>query len=239
MDKLQSRLSKQKQRDAIFELMKPESRLSLFTREFLPSEEHNSMSSAISLGFPSSSPFAGISTGIQSSQRNFAFGLTPMVVSHAVQRFQFLLERRLKSVGRGTPLDGNCLYHAVVQAQNGGEVDHDAAAKLRELAVNWALNPANLPTLAQNAFDHGAGIDELIDTLSTNGDWSGDPGDLTAQGNALGKVKPKISPERAPHFVATKRQRIKSLRPFRARSSQLVTQGAALGYHIAPRWGLI
>jgi hypothetical protein len=29
---------------------------------------------------------------------------------------------------------------------------------------------------------------------------------VTAQGNALGKLKPKISPERAPHFVATKRK---------------------------------
>jgi hypothetical protein len=32
---------------------------------------------------------------------------------------------------------------------------------------------------------------------------------------------------------------MKSLRPFRAESSQLVTQGVALGYHIAPRWGLV
>jgi hypothetical protein len=61
---------------------------------------------------------------------------------------------------------------------------------------------------------------------------------VTAQGNALGTLKPKISPERAPHFVATKRKRIKSLRPCRAESSQFLTQGVALGYHITPRWGL-
>jgi hypothetical protein len=35
---------------------------------------------------------------------------------------------------------------------------------------------------------------------------------VTAQGNALGELMPKVSPERAPHFVATKRKRIKSLR---------------------------
>jgi hypothetical protein len=68
---------------------------------------------------------------------------------------------------------------------------------------------------------------------------SGDSPNTINLGNALGKLKPKISPERAQHFVATKRKRIKLLHPFRARSSQTFTQGVALGYHIAPRWGLV
>lgn len=161
----------------LFELLDPRSTFS--ASSFLPSQPYNKMSSAISLNFPSDSPFSGKSTGIQSNQRSFAFGLTPMVVSQEVQRYQFLLERMLKRVNRGTPLDGNCLYHAVVQTQNGGVVDHTAAANLRALAVDWALSPANLPTVAQYAFDHGVTLDDLISTLSTNGDWSGDPGDLT------------------------------------------------------------
>jgi hypothetical protein len=35
---------------------------------------------------------------------------------------------------------------------------------------------------------------------------SGDSPNTINLGNALGKFKPKISPERAPHFVATKRK---------------------------------
>jgi len=151
----------------------------LANQSYMPKRTTNLMSSALSTSF-GAGPFSSYSTGIQPSQKMFAFGATALILSQAKLRLladQLILG--LKSIGNGTPMDGNCLYHAIIQVGNGGQVDDDRAAGLRQETVTWALN--NLDLVSQYAFDHGVDIDNLIDTLSKSGNWAGTAGDLTPQ----------------------------------------------------------
>lgn len=171
---------------ALRALSDPSSKLS--RSAFMPTRAYNQMSSAISTPFPKGGPFEDLSTGIQPSQKGMVFGITAMGPQLATTRFSLLLRTLLARLGDGTPLDGNCLYHAVHQARSGGVVSNDAAALLRQQAVAWALDDTNLPVVAEYAFTHSVSLDALVDTLSRNGAWGGPAGDLAPRilASALG-----------------------------------------------------
>ena len=95
-----------------------------------------------------------------------------------LKRKAALISDCLSRIDRGTPMDGNCLYHALIQAQNGGHVDANAAATLRQFAVEWVLRDENLGLVSEYAFNHGVWIDDLVGTLAQNGNWAGQAGDL-------------------------------------------------------------
>lgn len=141
----------------------------------LGNKKANSMGYNISA--PLAGPFAGINAGISphhqlAAAREMALS-TPQL---HLGRYLALLTVELGR-GRGTPMDGNCLYHAVNQVR-GGTADLASAAALRQQVVNWALAPANLSAVTQYASEHGVGIDDLIATLVRNGNWRGAAGDL-------------------------------------------------------------
>lgn len=146
----------------------------------MPFRAKNAMSLAISRPFPEDGPFAGMSTGIQPSQKTLAFGLTSMQSSIEISKLALLLQAFMQAaLGRGTPMDGNCLYHAVYQASNGNVAANLAeAAKLRQTTVNWVLNGANLPLVARFAYNNGTSIDDLVDIISSDRGWAGNAGDL-------------------------------------------------------------
>lgn len=176
----------QRLHSALRALSDPSSKLSRST--FMPTRTYNQMSSAISTPFPKGGPFEDLSTGIQPSQKGMVFGITAMGPELATTRFSLLLKTLLARLGDGTPLDGNCLYHAVHQARSGGVVSNEAAVLLRQQAVAWVLDDANLPVVSEYAFTHGVSIDALVDTLSRNGAWGGPAGDLAPRilASALG-----------------------------------------------------
>ncbi|APR75969.1 Hypothetical protein A7982_01316 [Minicystis rosea] len=146
--------------------------------EFMPNMDHNQMSAALSTSFPKGSAFEGMAAGVQPGQKGAFFQSVAMAVPHAIELISVLASHLLPRIHRGTPMDGNCLYHAIVQAQNGGHVNANAAATLRQRAVEWVLNGRNLGLVSEYAFNHGVSIDELIGTLAQDGNWAGDAGDL-------------------------------------------------------------
>lgn len=88
-----------------------------------------------------------------------------------------MAKTRLERIGGGTPLDGNCLYHAVNSCL--GEAQNEEQAKaLRDRVVAWALDDQNLPIVVEWAYDHGVDIDELVLCIGRNGNWQGNAGDL-------------------------------------------------------------
>ena len=77
----------------------------------------------------------------------------------------------------GTPIDGNCLYHAVNQARGVPEPGLAAAsADLRRRVTEYILS--HLDTVANYAEENGVEINDLLDCVSRNGNWAGDEGDL-------------------------------------------------------------
>ncbi len=143
----------------------------------------NLMSSAISTPF--SGPFEGLSVGLQPSEKGFA-GFSASLSNPRDQFFRLL--SFLKFSMGGTPLDGNCLYHAVNQARGFGD-SLDAARGLRAIVVEWAMSPDHLGAVVDYAHGHGVDFGVLINTLQRNGNWQGPAGDLAPRmvASALGR----------------------------------------------------
>jgi hypothetical protein len=86
-----------------------------------------------------------------------------------------------------TAMDGNCFYHAL-NVGFGGETSIEAAKGTRSLALEWMVDEANLATVADYAHANGVELDDLMETIATTGNWSGDAGDLVPRvlASALG-----------------------------------------------------
>ncbi len=159
----------------------PEVDLPTEVKKKLPTGK-NIMSPSISKPFhePPDADESGwqVTTGVQPSQKNMAFYAAAGALDKQLSRLQLIMTVMLERVGSVTPMDGNCLYHAIIQSQSDppGTVNNEAAQAMRNLAVRWALN--NSSVVAEYAFNHGVNVDDLIITLSQNGNWAGDVGDL-------------------------------------------------------------
>ncbi|MDX3188060.1 hypothetical protein PV458_06590 [Streptomyces sp. MN03-5084-2B] len=139
----------------------------------LGNEEHNLLGANVSA--PMSGDFSGMSAGISPAHQLAA---TRELALATVHRTRFLaMVRALLAEMRGTPMDGNCLYHAVNQARSGA-TDLGAAMALRQRVVDWMLAEANLENVATLAHDNGVDLARLINTVATNGSWAGAAGDL-------------------------------------------------------------
>ncbi|MFJ3800622.1 hypothetical protein ACIPSJ_30655 [Streptomyces sp. NPDC090088] len=77
--------------------------------------------------------------------------------------------------GRGTPIGGSSLYHAV----QGGSTSDDDAAALRANLVDWILAPENLGRVARDAIEHEVHLWVLPDAIDHPERWAGDPLDPT------------------------------------------------------------
>lgn len=149
----------------------------------LGNKGHNLMGPNVSA--PLTGVFSGVSAGISPAHQLAA---TRELALATVHRTRFLATvKALLANTRGTPMDGNCLYHAVNQARSGA-TDLSSAVALRQQVVDWMLNDANLENVATLAFNNGVDLGRLINTVATNGSWAGVAGDLapTVVAGALG-----------------------------------------------------
>ncbi|WP_206795501.1 OTU domain-containing protein [Amycolatopsis sp. MtRt-6] len=149
----------------------------------LGDREHNLMGSNVSA--PLAGVFSGVRAGISPDHQLAASRELALATVH---RTRFLATvRALLAPMRGTPMDGNCLYHAVNQARSGA-TDLGAAMALRQRVVDWMLADTNLENVATLAHDNGVDLPRLINTVATNGSWAGAAGDLapTVVAGALG-----------------------------------------------------
>ncbi|WP_329585373.1 hypothetical protein OG500_32675 [Kitasatospora sp. NBC_01250] len=107
-------------------------------------------------------------------------------------------------LGNTIPRDGDCLYHAVGVALTGAPPSHHAALDLRSRVTDWVLQDGNLETVRQHATQYGVGMDDLIETLSTSGNWAGNAGDLAPQivATALGASIRVHLPDGTEHLLA-------------------------------------
>ncbi|QHS59962.1 hypothetical protein [Chitinophaga agri] len=155
-------------------LVKPNKKRKLDVSK-LGNSDTNKMSFALSTPFPSTSSFSSIKMGIQSNQQQFSFSLTALSKQTELRRYMELLQ--ILNNDRGTPLDGDCLYNAIVQAQT-GKLDPEAAQQIRNTTVDWMLDERNLENVATYAYENGVDIFDLIRVIRTKGAWTGNAGDL-------------------------------------------------------------
>ncbi len=147
---------------------------------------------------PLPKPFDSISVGI-SPQHKIAAARELALSTSKFRLGRTLAYVKFDVLDRGTPMDGNCLYHAVHQARTGESANQAAAEKLRSTVVDWALQDDNLALVNKFAENFGADTGELINTIVCNGNWAGPAGDLAPRmlASALG-VTIVIYPDNAP-----------------------------------------
>ncbi len=148
-----------------------------FPREYqgqLGSTAQNTTSSAIFSSF-TMTPFSGLGVGVR--PEHIPFVLHAAALAPAKYKFMWDLSQILGRRVGGTPIDGNCLYHAVNQARGVPEPGLAAAsADLRRRVTEYILS--HLDTVANYAAENVVEINDLLDCVSRNGNWAGDEGDL-------------------------------------------------------------
>jgi hypothetical protein len=126
---------------------------------------------------PLKAPFGDISAGI-SVEHKVAAAREVALSTRSINLGRLLaFVKHIMLSSRGTPMDGNCLYHAVSQELTGTTSAQDAAA-LRAHVVDWALDGANLQRVTDYAEERGVSMAALINTLVHSGNWGGPAGDL-------------------------------------------------------------
>jgi hypothetical protein len=88
-------------------------------KEGLPFKKRNKISQAISMPFPVGGPFSGQASGIRSNDAQLVGHVVcACLMVGDIRQILHSLYPKLSRADYSTPPDGNCLYHAIIQAQN-------------------------------------------------------------------------------------------------------------------------